>query len=189
MDGAPGSSQTSATLTTLATVVTQDSWMRRFCSAPIAAQTIDNAVVTITLAVAASESNAVSNFLVTGTLGVWRPSAGSLVGLIADDTVGNTPGFEPGTTETWGTSTTSGSGSVTSQNGDILVLEIWRGQGVGQSMSTAYTNVFFYDGTTEGSASNAASYIDFSTAIVMSAGAAARSLVVSPRSRRQLATR
>jgi hypothetical protein len=177
MDANLGASQTSIALTSLANTSAQPSWFRRFLSAPIGAQTISNAQ-TVTIACGASESSTNSNFLVNAGVYVWRPSGGgSLVGSLTPQNWGGPAAAEPSTAETWVTgSVGSESASVTSQDGDVLVVEIWRDSST-QSMSTAYTNTFFYDGTTETSASNAASYIDFSTAIVMSGGGGAPDVI------------
>jgi hypothetical protein len=137
----------------------------RFLSLPIAAQTIP--AVTFGAAFATSHSNANSNFEVVAVLGVWRPGTGALVGYLYD--FGAAGSTATGTIETTQSSAATAS-SVTSQDGDILVLELWRNATV-QGMSSSYTNTIFYDGTIENSATD--------DAAVLSAGFATITMYVA----------
>ena len=47
--------------------------------------------------------------------------------------------------------------AVTLQDGDILVFEAW--DSCTQGMSTAYTDTYYYDGTTEDSTTTNAAYL------------------------------
>jgi hypothetical protein len=140
----------------------QPSLIGRWVSGLIAAQTISSQQIDVQLA--NSESAGQSNFQVTYSLVVWRPSDGSVVGRIRDL---QHSGTEPSTSEVnvnisnGGTST-----SVTSQDGDVLILEIWR-DSTTQTNSTARTNTIYYDGTTEGSNTNNAAYVNFANTISM----------------------
>lgn len=155
-----GAGQTSASLTTLAQTTQQSNLFRRFISDPIAAQTI--ASQTLTISVGALEANAASDMFEAGSssIYIWRPGTGAIV----NNLVANFFGIlnEPGTSQTHCTITGS-STSRTSQDGDVIVFELWSIQS--QSMGTAYNNQVFYDGTTEGSTSNIASYLNFANTI------------------------
>lgn len=157
-----GASQVSQALTTLAISPTeQKNWFRRFCSDPLAAQTI--AAQKPSLHIGASESNANSEFLVftVGVLYLWRPSTGARIGFLSDLVPGvGQASAEPGTSET-ALSTTCGvnTTSQTAQNGDILIFELWSDNA--QLMATGYTNTVFYDGTTEDSITTNAAYLSF----------------------------
>jgi hypothetical protein len=155
--------QTSLAYLTDNVATNQKQPLLRFLSDPIAAQTIQ--AVTFGVSLATSQSNANSNFeVIPGVLGVWRPTTGALVGYLYD--FGAAGGTATGTIETTQSSQATAS-SVTSQDGDILVLELWRNATV-QSMATSYTNTIFYDGTTEASATdNAATLSAGTTTITM----------------------
>jgi hypothetical protein len=105
-------------------------------------------------------------------LGVWSPGTGALVGNIAD-WVGLAQRVNlNSTTEIDATLTNSSFvSSRTASDGDVLVLEVWR-DNIAQSMSTAYSNTIFYDGTTEGSATTNAAYLLFANDVAMSGAAA-----------------
>lgn len=158
LDNAIGAGQTSLVLTTQPSGG-QASLIGRWVSDPIAAQTIS--AQTITLSGARAESNLNSNFLVTPYLVVYRPSTGNMVGsmlfLNAFSMAENT---SAGTQQAASIAPTSS--SVTAQDQDVIVLEIWRNT-TAQSMNTSYTNTWYFDGTTEASASNVASFINFGT--------------------------
>lgn len=173
MDGTIGTSQTSAALTTLANTTAQPSWFRRFLSPALAAQTITAAANTWQLHIAGSVSSTNSNFdAANGVCYVWRPSTGSLVGKLWDTmnltfTMNSATEFASS-----GNVPTSVGTSVTCSNGDVLVYELWRGSG-GQAMATAYTNTFFYDGTTEDSATSNAAFLLAPADLPLAAAAAA----------------
>lgn len=157
MDDIIGASQVSVVDTTAATAA-QSNLYRRFASKPLSAQTI--ASQTITVRLAASESNAASNMFSSGVfyLFLWRPSTGANIGVLVDITVITEPGTGETSIVASGTST-----ARTAQAGDILVLEIYSAQS--QSMATSYTNTIYYDGTTEQSATSNAAHIEFTNAV------------------------
>lgn len=164
MDSVLGVSQTSAVFTNPADLNLHGCAFLRFCSAPIAAQTIAAQVITVSLARAESNLNSNFNAAVT-TVVIWRPSNGSVVGRPTEN-LAVLEQTSAGTEEA-GTAATASSTSVTAQDGDIIVIEVGRSSNV-QDMGTAYTNTIYYDGTTEASATSCASFIQFATAIVMS---------------------
>lgn len=165
MDASVGTSQTTQTGNTAASLASQNGWLGRWVSAPIAAQTIA-AAQSVNLSAAWAESNATSDFIPAVSVCVWRPSTGAKVGTIFDN-VDTALTTEPGTTQTAIVVSNGGSSSsVTAQDGDILVVEAWRKLNA-QTMATAYTNTFFFDGTTEASATSCASFLSFGNAITM----------------------
>jgi len=184
MDTSIGVSQTSLVLTNNATTSPQSSLIGRWCSAPIAAQTLGGwASGNFGLGLGVAESNTAS-LLIAGVTGlvVWRPSTGAVIGRIyngiSQGTASGTCSFGvSSTTETWlafpGTGFSSNGGSATAQDNDILIVEVWRIDASGQTMATAYTNTIWFDGTTEGSSSSAASYIVMPENIVFMGAAAA----------------
>ena len=155
MDGTKGTTQTSSALTTLASTSAQPCLFRMFESTPLQAQTISAG--NWQLSMAGSEANANANLHFTACVYVWRPSTGAVVGsLIFDLAAAST--IEPSTSETAVTDATISGGSVTALSGDILVCEIWRDTTV-QGNAIARVNTFFYDGTTEASASTNAAFL------------------------------
>jgi hypothetical protein len=109
---------------------------------------------------------------------VWRPGTGTVVGRIWDSLGGGNSTTEPAVaaTEESADAALNGTTSVTAQDGDVLVCELWR-DGTVQGMGTAYTNTVFYDGTTEGSASTNAAYLLFANDVAMFS-ASTKSLVL-----------
>ena len=165
MTGSIGTSQVSIAVTTLAQTTLQTNWFRRWCSDPIAAQTI--AGQSIGLHAALAESNTNSLFSVTfASLFLWRPSTGARIATLTDPGAGALA--TPGLTETAesGTDTTNFVSGVTASDGDILVLEFYGN--AQQSMATSYTNTLFYDGTTEDSATSNAAYLLFTNDVALS---------------------
>lgn len=162
------SGNTLASINTNATTSAQSAWLRRFISDPLAAQTIVIAN-DLTAAAAVSEGNGASNFVPIYGVYVWRPSTGALIATLGRADGLTPPGpvlAEPGTTLGWQTQINGG--GVLSQAvlaGDVIVVEVWRQLGA-QSMGTSYANTFAYAGALTGSSSNAASLIDFGTALV-----------------------
>lgn len=176
MTGTIGAGQVSIAITTLASTSTQTNWFRRFVSEPIATQTIGD-VASITVAYAYSMSSLNSLFRPAALLAVWRPGTGAIVGevslaLSADVWTETSAGSTVEIASSFVVPTGAGQNNISALNGDILVVELWRNISV-QSMGTAYTNTIFYDGTTEGSASNNAGYLDMGSDIAMFSGAAA----------------
>ena len=186
MTTSTGALQASAALTTLAQTTAQRNWFRRYVSAPLAAQTIAAGTTSDSwlLALAGSESSTNSAPTFTCYLGVWRPSTGALVGTIKDLTANGISGLGVTTVaEQWlGPTASTDIGTttaVTTQDGDILVIEIWAVNI--QAMATAYTNTLFYDGTTETSTTSAASYLQTPTAGVTFSGGVTRSFAIPAR--------
>jgi hypothetical protein len=155
MDGTAGSSQTSASWSTLANTSAQPTMLRMFESGPLAAQTI--AAGNWQLSMAGIEANANANLHFTACVYVWRPSTGALVGSRIFDTTAASTG-EPGTSEAAVSDATISGGSVTTAAGDILVCEIWR-DATTQGNGIARACQFFYDGTTEASTSTNAAFL------------------------------
>lgn len=176
MNGTIGTSQVSQALTTLASTLEKKNWYRRFCSDPIAAQTIAAQYVSLHLGLSQSNTNSDPRVWTAGSLWIWRPGTGAKVGTaLADLTPGTGASTTTlaGTTEEAKSATLSGANttvSQTSQDGDILVFEMWTDQT--QLMATAYTNTVFYDGTTENSTTNNAAYLLFTDAVTMFTAAA-----------------
>lgn len=155
-----GAAQTSSALTTSGVTTAQTNWFRRWISDQLAAQSIPSQTVTCSLG--ASESNANSDMFEGGKwyLALYRPQTASVVTVLCSATLMT----EPGTTQT-SIPDTEVSTAATAAAGDILVLEVFSTQN--QAMATAYTNTIFYDGTTELSISNIASYVGFTTDVVL----------------------
>lgn len=175
-----GVSQTSIVMTTQAITTSQESLLRRFLSRPLAAQTIPSQSITAGLAIASS--NLSSNFFTNGIeAGIWRPSTGAYIATLwasGPFLLGTAVGENTlAATEQWFTSGAETSASRDVLDGDILVFGVWRDATV-QGMGTSYTNTFYYDGTTEGSATSAASYINFPTTLTFFTPA--KSQVVNP---------
>lgn len=157
MDDVIGTAQTSKAYTTISTSSAQSALMGRFVSSPIAAQTIPSQGVTVSCA--GSENSGQSNFQMTFSLAVWRPSTGAIVGRIADRVATAT---EYNTTQTSRVASVAASTAVTALDGDVLILEVWRAS-VAQGTTTPRTNTIFYDGTTELSSTSDAAYLSFVT--------------------------
>ncbi|MGQ0579354.1 MAG: DUF6701 domain-containing protein [Betaproteobacteria bacterium] len=154
-----GATQVSQAISTAAITTTQQNWFRRFLSRPLAAQTLPTGVWQIQGG--ASESATGSNMLVWGAvIKVWRPSTGTVVATLLDDPVLGT--VEPGTTETNVSKLTASINGVAVNDGDILVAELWAQNCCSATVST---NTIFYDGTTEGSTTSNAAFLQAPAAI------------------------
>ena len=168
MDATIGLSQTSLTLATNATTSAQSGLIGRWVSTPLQACFLwsNAAGFIITRRAAALESNTNSNFLLTQSLYVWRPSTGARVG--SEILIPGTSGTSTVnvTTETDFSLSATTSNNVTILDGDVLILELWRSSN-SQVMGTSYNNQVFYDGTTEGSASSNAAFINLMQALPM----------------------
>ena len=129
----------------------------------------------------ALESNASANFPITTTnkavritLYVWRPSTQTKVGDILDGN-SNLDVDEALTTGTGRANITAFTGSaVTVSDGDVICFEVWFP--ITQQAATAYTDTFYYDGTTvtltkNTATSNHASFIETSQVLVFGAPA------------------
>src|SRR5207245_4207821 len=136
-----GSAQTSKAIASLAQTAPQDEYVARFTSPPLAAQTIS--ANTWTLAVATAESSTSANSFFVGSIYVWRPSTSSVVGYIYDKAVQR--GNEFATSETGIVYSLAGS-AVTTNDGDVLVIEFW--VDAVQGTATSRTNTLYFEGTT-----------------------------------------
>jgi hypothetical protein len=167
MDGTLGAAQVSAVVTTAAVTSVQASTFRRFLSGALAAQTI-SANPTLSWSVGAAEANANSDMFETGSavVYIWRPGTGAVVGFLCGLNATDSGLTEPGTTQTACTATRAQTRpAITVLTGDILVWELCSQQS--QAMGTGYTNTVFYDGATEGSVTDIASYLDLGFDLVM----------------------
>lgn len=189
MDTTIGAAQTSAALTTLASTAQQRNWFRRFISPPLSAQTVGD-VAGITTAGAGSVSNTNSNaFAAYGMVAVWRPSTGALVGRVQDVVASNAFSVNVAA-ETAGNGFLSvGQTAIAALAGDVLIFEMWFVNT--QGMGTAYTNTFFYDGTTEASATSNAAYIELNDTLIFQPppSAGAPKPVIAPSLAAQLRSR
>lgn len=160
MNRSIGTLQATASITTNGTANAQPTPLARFISDRLAAQTFAlTSAGDISLSIGGSESNAGSNFQVRISLATWRPSTGAVVTRIHDLAANST--LEPGTSETSLTSTNAAGGtSATIADGDVLICEIWRDSTV-PGAATARTNTVYFDGTTEGSTTSNAAFINF----------------------------
>lgn len=155
LKSAIGSAQTSKSIVSLAQTAHQDNYIVRFTSDRLGAQTIN--ANTWTLAVCLAKTVVNANSLLVLSLYVWRPSSTSVVGYIYDSDT--TIGAVWGNTEFGQVVTFSGS-SVTTQDGDVLVLEVWRH--AAQNDVGTYTQIVYFEGATDvtaGQTSDAASYL------------------------------
>ena len=170
-DDTIGTLQKSSTATALANTTTQNWGHRRFVSSPLAARTIAAADGNWTWSYARSESALNHNATFFLGVWVWRPGTGAQVGTNANSA--RVQGTEPGTSEAveaftnsigWGT-------TLAISDGDILVFDIC--VSFTQSKSSLFTDSFFYDGTTEASASSCASFVAPPVAYTLFGAAAA----------------
>jgi hypothetical protein len=164
MNGTIGTSQANSTLATQANTDLNSHWYRRFLSRPLAAQTLPTGVWTIRGGVAESHNSA--NMLVWGAvIKVWRPSTGAVVATLLDNPfLGST---EPTGTSINDISQSTGSISgVAIADGDVLVVELWS-QAQQNPPGKAYNLFIYYDGTTEGSTTSNAAYLNAPGAITL----------------------
>lgn len=145
---AKGAAQTSKSRASLAQTAQQSTYLARFTSPYLAAQTIG--AQTWTYAIETSEGNDAANTFARPVLYVWRPSTAAVVGFIFDSTDVNTHGVEWTALESSQHFTFSGS-AVTCNAGDVLVFEMW-GTAT-QAAATAYTQAVYFDGTADITAS------------------------------------
>lgn len=158
--GALGATQ--GTTTSADTNPQPQCFLSRFISPYLSAQTINSQ--NLELHIAGSESNAASNFQISYVVAVWRESTASIVGRLTDLAVSSA---EVGTSPTAATITTSGSTSVAVQDGDVIILEVWR-DSTAQAMATAYQNSIHYAGTVDDASSvNNAAYLYFPNGITL----------------------
>lgn len=133
-----------------------------FISNPLTAQTIAAQSVTCQLGFGASST--VSAFQWQWFLGVYRPATGTLVATLRARTASSSA---TSTTSVVNSALTNTISAFTTQEGDVLVLEIWRNTTV-QTMATSYTNSIVYDGSTEGGASSTnAAFLNFTNNVTL----------------------
>lgn len=162
MDTTIGTSQTSLVNTSTNDTNAHNYYIARWVSKKLNQTSI--AANTWNYKFAAQEQNANANFPRNGAgvlhinCYVWRTSNGTKVGTILD---GNSSSNfeEASTTETIIEGTFSGSAvSSINTNDDVIIFEAWAI--VTQGMATAYTQTYFYDGTTESSTTSNAAHIE-----------------------------
>jgi hypothetical protein len=148
---------TESSITAEATTNPQRLGHRRFVSAPLAAQSFASGDGNWTFSFARSESNTNHNGAINCEVYCWRPSSGAEVGGAGAGTVITFNGTTMVATAETAESHTGTSFSQTIIDGDILVFDVW--SSFGQGMSSAYTDQFAYDGTTEASTTTCASFV------------------------------
>jgi hypothetical protein len=128
-----------ANFSTLAQTARQSGLIARFTSAPLTAQTISSG--NWSSLVEGNQSNNNANVFYAKSIYIWRPSTSSVVGYIYDDVAQLST--ELATSTSSRTLTVSGS-SITTQDGDVLVVEYWytAAQGAGKSYTV---NSYFVD--------------------------------------------
>jgi hypothetical protein len=165
-----GAAQTSIAVTSSGVTTQQFVAIGQWLSEPLAAQTIGAGNWTASLA--ASEANAQANMFGALVVAVYRPSTNSIVGRIVDQPNAATSfGLEPGTAETAISGTTIAGSSLTVQDGDILVFEIW--SVMTMASTTARLLTIFFNGTTDASATTNAAFVSAPAAITLFAGSPA----------------
>lgn len=160
MDDTHGTFQNSAAVTS-ARASSQYDAHALFVSPPLKAQIIPAGTWSFHGAFQTSSTNATLYGAVC--VYVWDPVGGAVRGsLILDVTAahtatGGTSGHTASTSETALSNSALSGGSVTCQDGDVLVCELWTYSTA--SMTGAYTYTAYYDGTTDDSASTDAAYL------------------------------
>lgn len=158
---------TSTVGNSLAQTTHQDAYLARWSSATLAAQTISAA--NWVFAAGFTEGNANANAFLALSVYVWRPGTSAVVGYLYDSDAAL--GVEWATASTGQVITIAG-GSVTTQAGDLLVIEAWC-HAATQAMATAYSLAMGYDGpnaVANGVAvSNPASYLEYSGTLTFGA--------------------
>lgn len=157
MDANIGSFQVSIGLTSSATKTQQYDWFRMFISRPLKGGTYaTSGTWTVRAAIKTGNATNAAWKITVGTY-IWRPSGGgSFVAAINTVLAGLGTAATTGETDT--TAATLGGTDVTILDGDVLICEVW-GE-LAQGKATAYTWTLFYDGTTEGSTTSNAAYIE-----------------------------
>lgn len=146
------------TLVTATADTSQQAWgHRRFLSRPLAAQTMA-AGATWTFRYARTQSNTAHHQIIRVVVWVWTPSTGTRNGGVGDgalilgtDSGLAAPAVAEAVAGAWGGTPT------TLLDGDLLVFDV--STVFTQTMATAYTDSFSYDGVTEGDPASSASYI------------------------------
>lgn len=164
---------TESSITAAASTSAQRLGHRRFVSRPLAAQTFANADGAWTFSYARSESNtnhnATSGAPIDAVVYLWRPTTGLRVGTQIITLIGNFLGVA--SAETADSVTANWNGTTAISDGDILVFDVY--SLFQQSMATAYTDQFAYNGTTEGSTTTCASFITPPSPVTLFTAAAA----------------
>ena len=151
MDTTIGTSQTSIVLTSNATSSLQDYYFTRFVS-PALSGISSITAQTWTYNIATMESNTSANFpcatqnSVRTVAYVWRPSSQTKVGNIRDNVSDSTTTEGTASTERSHFVTFAGSLVSSISNGDVICFEVWFS--ITQLIATAYTDTFYFDGTT-----------------------------------------
>ncbi len=143
---------------------------RRFVTPPLAAVTFAGTDGNWTWSFACFESNTNHN----GTSGapfnanayLWRPSSGARVGTTQ---INFTAPNLASTTEVAQTDTGTWSGTQAIIDGDIIVFDVYTA--FQQSMATAYTDSYCYNGTTESSTTTNAAFLNAPAALTLFEGA------------------
>jgi hypothetical protein len=170
-DATIGTAQTSSLITSTANTTAQKWGHRRFVSAPLAAHTFAVADGSWTFSYARAESNTNHNGQILATISSWRPSTGAFVIFPMVSFSGTAMAS---TSEATDSVTGFANSTFSTQDGDILVIEVY--DSFTQGMSTAYTSTFYYDGTTEASATSCASFVTPPAALTLYAGPAPQPL-------------
>lgn len=162
-----GPGQTTILFTATANQLNQNWGWRRFVSRPLAAHTFATADGNWSFSYAALQSNTNHNQQIFTNVYAWRPSTGAQIGtnaIRATCPINSSTTAQTAVTATGGL--TWGAGSTTIVDGDILVFEVY--DNFSQGMSVAYTSTFVYDGTTEASTTDCASFIAPPAALTLS---------------------
>lgn len=155
--GTIGTLQTSSLVTATADQNLQSWGHRRFVSRPLATQTYDNSG-TWTFSYARDESNLLHNQQVTCVLSIWRPSLASTIPSSLQFSLVGTEPTVAATVQAESVTFAPGAGGAWPiVDGDVLHIEFFTQ--FTQGMSVAYTEDFFYDGTTEASTTSCASFV------------------------------
>ena len=153
-----GVAQTSLVLSTTATSTLQRYYFSRFVSdtlSGISSITAQNWIYNFAI----KESGVSANFPVSGTnqpvrvtAYVWRPATQSKVGDIVDGNSASTVDEASTGFERVQITTFSGNQVLNVQNGDVLCFEVWFE--IAQTQAIAFTDTFYYDGTTVNTTKN-----------------------------------
>ena len=175
MDNIIGIAQTSLVANSASTISPQSIFFARFCSLPLQGnQTVGGG--TMTLNTADREANANANFWINAlNVFVWRPSNGTLVGIVRDAAGVSLGGLESSPTANTVTHITGiTSSAVSAQTGDVIICEVW--SRFTQATAAVRAVTFFFDGTTVNTTENAivtnhASFIEFTENLFFRTGA------------------
>ena len=173
-----GTSQTSIAQSSIATTAARNYYYTRFVSQPIFQSSI--AANTWTYNFAAKESSTGADFPVGGTnqpvrvnCYVWRPSTSTKIGTILDGNTASTVDEVNPPNEGAHHVTFTGSAVASTQNDDVIILEVWFI--ITQPAAVSLTQTFYFDGTTVNTTDNAvvsnhASFLETPENIALSAG-------------------